>query len=136
MTRFVVRNYGPTRQVPYRNQQIIIANDKAIETDDMALVAVLQNMEAMHVTDRSPGTPGPSLPPPKVVPDEEPQADETPETPETPEEIAYGDMLMRELVALAKDRTPPIKVSGLKKAELIKALEDYDKAEIEQEVVV
>jgi len=137
MIRFVVRNYGVTRQVPYKGQQVIIANDKAIETDDMELVAVLQNIEAMHVTDRCPGTPGPSLPPiVKTETPEEPQASsgesQTSEEPdEVTEEIAYNDMLLKELQVLAKDRQ--IKVSGLNKARLIKALEKYDKEEVPEE---
>lgn len=140
MTRFIVRNYGPTRQVQYKNLQVIIANDKVIETDDIELVAVLQNYTAIHVTDRRPETPGPCLPPVVLIKDEPEVVDETVQTAEeleatgTVEEIAYSDMKMPELQALGKDRQ--LKVSGLKKAELIKALEEYDVQEVPAEVAV
>lgn len=136
MGRFVIRNYGRTRQFPYKDKQIYIANDKAIETDDVEMVAVLQNFPQMEVTDHCPETPGPSLPSPKVVPDE---VEQTPdevlaEVVESSDEIAYGDMSLKELQELGKDRQ--LKVSGLKKAELIVVLEDYDKAEVETPVDV
>ena len=140
MVRFVIRNYGPTRQVQYKDQQVIIANDKVIETDDMELVAILQNYKAIHVTDRCPETPGPSLPPVSLIEDEPEVVDELVQTAEEieaagiAEEIAYSDMKLPELQALGKDRQ--IKVSGLKKAELIKALEVYDKQEVSEEVKV
>lgn len=135
MVRFAVRNYGVTRQMQYKGQQIIIANDQVIETDDMELVAVLQNYNAIHVTDRCPETPGSSLPP--VVPIEDEQTSKEPEAPEMPEasaEILYNDMTVKELQALGKDRQ--MKVSGLNKRKLIKALEKYDKEEVLEEVAV
>lgn len=132
--RFIVRNYGPTRQIQYKKQQIIIANDKVIETDDMGLVAVLQNYKAIHITDRNPETPGPSLPPVVLIDDEPRTVDgvvqpEELEAPVAAEEIAYSEMKMKELQALGKDRQ--LKVSGLSKTELIEALENYDKEEAE-----
>jgi len=123
--------------VPYKGQQIILANDCAKETDDIELATALQNVEAMHVTDRCPETPGPSLPPKieKSKTPEEPQTSsgesQTSEEPdEVTEEIAYNNMLLKELQVLAKDRQ--IKVSGLNKAELIEALEAYDKEETQE----
>ena len=145
MIRFIVRNYGSTRQVQHKGQQIIIAHDKAIETDDIDLVAALQNYKAMYVTDRSPGTPGPSLPP--VVPIEDgednqngnnqgennnDQGENQQQGEDQQQEIAYAAMKVPELQALAKDRQ--MKVSGLLKPELIKALEDYDAQEVPEEV--
>ncbi len=135
MVRFVVRNYGVTRQVQYKGQQIIIANDRAIETDDIELAAVLQNMNAMHVTDRCPETPGPSLPPVVKIKDEQaPEEFQAPEVPDASAEIQYKDMKMLELQALGKDRQ--LKVSGLKKAALIQALNKYDVQEVPEEVAV
>lgn len=132
MIRFIVRNYGITRQVQHKGQQIIIANDKAIETDNMDLVATLQNYSAMHVTDRCPETPGPSLPPVVLIEDEQQQDEQQDKQQDEQqvEEIAYSDMKVGELQELGKDRQ--IKVSGLKKADLIEALENYDKEEAEE----
>lgn len=137
MIRFMCRNYGHTRQVQYKGQQIVIANDQAIETDDMELAAVLQGTDAMHVTDRSPGTLGPSLPP--VAKTEDKQTSEEPQVSEKPNvsaEIQYEDMTVKELQALAKDPIRAIKVSGLNKVGLIKALEKYDKEEVPEAAVV
>ena len=134
MIRFVVRNYGVTRQVPYKGQQVIIANDKAIETDDMELVAILQNVEAMYVTDRCPGTPGPSLPP--IVKTEDKQTSEAPkaEAPKASDEIEYKEMTYKELQILGKDRQ--MKTVGVSKEKLIEGLENYDKEETSETSVV
>jgi len=109
MKRFVIRNYGPTRQFPYKDKHIFIANDCAIETDDEEEVGALSGQESVHVTDRGSELVPPSSPIKK---------------PEAPEEIAYEDMKVKELQMLAKDRE--MDVSGLKKAELIAALQAYD----------
>ena len=126
MKRFVIRNYGLTRQIPYKDQQVCIANDQAIETDDEELVAVLRKHENLHITDRSSELAS-SLP-----------VDEPGESgkPEESGEVAYKDMLVPDLRVIAKDRE--IKTSGLNKAELIQALEDYDTADeqVPQEVAV
>lgn len=121
MKRFVVRNYGPSRQFPYRDQHIPIANDCAIETDDEELAAFFKEQEALTVTDRSPGL-APSL-----------SANE-PKTSEVSDEIPYEEMTVKELQVLAKDRE--VKTSGLNKAELVEVLEDYDKAPVEEEALV
>jgi len=128
--------------VQHKGQQIIIAHDKAIETDDIDLVAALQNYKAMYVTDRSPGTPGPSLPPVVPIEDEDDQGEDDQgeddqgenqqQGEDQQQEIAYAAMKVPELQALAKDRQ--MKVSGLLKPELIKALEDYDAQEVPEEV--
>lgn len=123
MKRFVIRNYGPSRQFPYKGQSICIANDCAIETDDEEEAAFFKEQEALTVTDRGSELTS-SLP-----------VDE-PEEPKASDEISYFDMKLKELQILAKDREPPIKTSGLNKAELIQALEDYDRAPVEEEVVV
>jgi len=123
MKRFAIRNYGLTRQIPYKDQQVFIANDQAIETDDEELVAVLRKHENLYVTDRSPELAS-------SLPAEEP---EKLEEPEASEEISYEGMTVKELQILAKDRQ--IKTSGLNKAELIEALQDYDKAPVEEEVL-
>lgn len=118
MKRFVIRNYGLTRQIPYKDQQVCIANDQAIETDDEELVAVLRKHENLHVTDR-----GSELASSLPVVDEPERSEESEES----DEIAYEDILLKDLQVIAKDRE--IKSSGLNKAELIQALEDYDTAD-------
>lgn len=121
MKRFVIRNYGLTRQIPYKDQQVFIANDQAIETDDEELVAVFRKHKNFHITDR-----GSELASSLPVVDE----------PEKSDEIAYKDMLLKDLQVIAKDRE--IKTSGLNKAELVQALEDYDTADeqVPEEVAV
>jgi len=124
MKRFVIRNYGLSRQIPYKDQQVFIANDRAIETDDEELVAVLRKHENLHVTDR-----GSELASSLLVVDK-------PEKSEESGEIAYKDMLMSDLQVIAKSRE--VKTSGLNKVELIQALEDYDTADeqVPEEVAV
>lgn len=121
MKRFVIRNYGPSRQFPYKGRPICIANDGAIETDDEKEAAFFKEQEALTVTDRGSEL-APSLP-----------ADE-PEALEESQEIAYEEMTVKELQVLAKDRE--IKTSGLSKEKLIQALKNYDEAPVEEEVVV
>jgi hypothetical protein len=118
MTRYVIRNYGLTRQIPYKGQQIFIANDQAIETDDEELVTVLRAQENLHVTDR-----GSEL---------ASTLSEKPESTEESEEMAYADLHVKDLLVLAKDRQ--LKTTGLNKAKLIEALEEYDKQEVLEEV--
>ena len=120
MKRFIIRNYGASRQFPYKGQPIPISNDSAIETDDEKLAIFFKEQQAIHVTDR-----GSELAPPSSV--------EEPEKPEESDEIAYNDMLLKELQVIAKDRE--IKTSGLSKAKLIEARKAYDAAPVEEEVI-
>lgn len=114
MKRFVIRNYGPSRQFPYKGQSIPIANDSAIETDDEKMAVAFGKQDAVHLTDR-----GAELASSSSV--------EGPETSGESEEIVYSDMKVPDLRILAEDRQ--IKTAGLKKAELIQALENYDTAD-------
>lgn len=150
MKRFAIRNYGPSRQVPYKGQQICLSNDACIETDDADLAAALEKAGQVYVTDC-----GGVIAVPEASKDEkrkvtvddaeavhdekftpEPEEDKPqetggtqppPESTKDKDEIAYADMTVKELQVLAKDRQ--IKTSGVKKAELIQALEAYDKEE-------
>jgi len=113
MKRFMIRNYGPSRQVPYKAQTLCIEHDGVIETDDVGEAAALAAEELMHVTDRNEGSEPVSL------------SAEQSEKPETPaDEIAYDDMNVKELKAIAKDRQ--LDVKGQLKADLIKTLQAYD----------
>ena len=118
MKRFIIRNYGLTRQIPYKDQHIFVANDQAIETNDEELVAVLRKHENLSVTDRGS----------ELVS----TLSEEPETPEETDEMSYSELHVKDLQVIAKDRQ--IKITGLNKAELIEALEDYDKQEVLEEV--
>ena len=120
MTRFIIRNYGLTRQFPYKNRSICIANDNTIETDDEEMAIFFKGQKAIHVTDRGSELASSSI--------------EEPEQSEGSEEIAYSDMKVKDLQILAKDRE--INTAGLKKAELIEALKAYDAAPVEEEVAV
>jgi len=145
MARFVIRNYGPTRQVPYQNTQIYIARDGAMETDNENIAATMKGQKDMTVTDHGvQSNPAPSEEPKQKgkdkkrqitvdkepVPKEDPVEKVTPEVvseevvSEEAEEIAYEEMTVKELQVLAKDRQ--LTTSGLLKAELIQALTDYD----------
>lgn len=116
MGRFGIRNYGPTRQIPYKGEQILMVNDGYIDTDDEVLASVLAEQEKIYVTDHGAAFA------PMVTASEKPKADEAPDVPE--DEISYEDMTVPELKVLAKDRE--LDVKGLKKAEIIEALQAYD----------
>lgn len=140
MARFVIRNYGQSRQVPYQNTQIYIARDGAMETDNENIAATMKGQKDMTVTDHGvQSNPAPSEEPKQKgkdkkrqitvdkepVPKEDPVEKVTPEVvSEEAEEIAYEEMTVKELQVLAKDRQ--LTTSGLLKAELIQALKDYD----------
>jgi len=140
MARFVIRNYGQSRQVPYQNTQIYIARDGAMETDDENIAATMKGQKDMTVTDHGvQSNPAPPEEPKQKgkdkkrqitvdkepVPKEDPVEKVTPEVvSEEAEEIAYEEMTVKELQVLAKDRQ--LTTSGLLKAELIQALKDYD----------
>jgi len=101
--------------------QIFIANDCVRETDDVEMAMALKKEKQVTVTDR--GSEVTSLSPSVEEP-------ETSEVSEESQEISYGEMKVKDLQILAKDRE--IKTSGLNKAELIQALEDYDAAPDEE----
>lgn len=146
MARFVIRNYGVSRQVSYKGQQITFLHDQAIETDDEDEAGTLTAQDRAHLTDR--GLDAVALVPPevpdekkerKVTVDKEPVPREDPEDvqkkepepevvpEETGDEIAYEEMTVPELRVLAKDRQ--LSISGLLKAEIIETLQDYDSEE-------
>lgn len=151
MARFLIRNYGPSRQIPYKGHSICLSRDQAIETDEVELAVVMKEEKNIYVNDRGAEFAAPVLPKKTEKPDDKkerpvtvdnaeavhaenfPDEDEQPKiqppapvvSTEDKDEIAYADMTVKELQVLAKDRQ--IKTSGLKKAELIQALEDYDK---------
>jgi hypothetical protein len=147
MTRFVCRNYGPSRQVAYKGQQICLSNDACIETDDVDLAETLKSAGQVYMTDcgeeyATPKPPEDSKQ--KVTVDdaeavhaekfpedgnqqETQKAEPPPEAKADTDEIDYSNMSVRELQVLAKDRQ--LKTSGLRKNELVEALIAYDAEE-------
>lgn len=159
MARFIIRNYGLSRQFLYKGKSICLSNDQAIETDDVDEAAALGSHKDVHVIDCGVEFAAPTTPEKPAekkernvtvddaeavhaekFPDEDEQQQETSETQppasdsestDDKDEIAYADMTYKEIQVLAKDRQ--IKTSGLKKAELILALEIYDETPDESE---
>jgi len=138
MSRFVIRNYGISRQFPYKGKSICLSNDQAIETDDVAEAAALGSHQNVHVIDRGAEFAAPVIVPPekpaddekkrkvtvndaeavraeKFPPDEDEQQQEKggtqpppPESTKDKDEIAYAEMTVRELRELFNDRQKPL----------------------------
>jgi len=135
MKRFVIRNYGPSRQFPFEDQAICISNDQAIETDDEQIAEALKKHNAVHVTDRGVR----ELTEQKTIEQKVNSKNDSPsddtiiedvDGTENVYEIQYNDMTVSELKELAKDRD--IKTSGLRKQDLIGALEAYDVSDVDE----
>lgn len=121
MKRFVIRNYGPSRQFQMGPNQICLAHDHAIETDDEDLAKDLGGEDSVHVVDRGPQTV-------QVVKDNpNPDSDPDPD----PDAVSYTEMTVPELRDLAKDRQ--LDVKKLKKDEIIAVLEEYDAQENDED---
>ena len=117
MKRFVIRNYGPSLQIPYKNKGICLSNDQCFETNDEELVEFLKSDEQfknVHVADRGS----------ELAQSSSPEAEETAVAVIESDEIEYDDMTVVELKELCNDRD--IKTGKLKKGELIEVLEAYD----------
>jgi hypothetical protein len=125
MKRFVIRNYGPSRQIPYKDQNICLSNDQCIESNDEELVAFLKSDEefkTLHVSDRGS----------ELAHCSSHEAEETAVAViDEAAEISYDDMTVPELKALCAYRD--IKTSKLLKGELIEALEAYEVENAEDE---
>jgi len=128
MKRFVVRNYGPSRQLPVGGQQVCVVNDGIIETDNEAEAAALGAFEQITVTDRGSGIAPTSSP---DANHEEKHEENHDDSVDEPEDESYEDMNLDELQAIAKDREIP--TAGLDEAQLIWALVKYDETPDEPE---
>lgn len=159
MSRFVIRNYGPSRQIPYKGRSICLSNDQCIETDDVDMATVLGEEKLITVTDRGVEFAVPAVPETTTTnenrqvtiddaeavhaenfPDEdedsqtqeqETQDAEQPLPDDAMEYIDYNDLTVKELRVLCEDRQIEVDNSKgyVKKDELIGLLEDYDSAE-------
>jgi len=121
MKRFVVRNYGASRQLPVSGKQVCVLNDGIVETDDVMEAQALAGFEHMTMTDRGSELAAPSSP--GEVQEKQPKGKQK-DSVDEPEDESYEDMSSVELQAIAKDRE--IETSGLADAEIIKALVAYD----------
>jgi len=156
MSRFVIRNYGPSRQIPYKGMSICLSNDQCIETDDADMAATFSSEKSIHVTDRGIEAAA-SVQVDKsdgkkrsvTVDDAEavhredfPDDDEDSQTQEqvtqdteqplpddAMEYIDYNDLTVKELRELIEDRRIEVDDGYVKKEKLIELLEDYDSAE-------
>ncbi len=126
MKRFVIRNYGPSRQVPYKGQSVCLSNDQCVETDNEEMADVFREEERITVTDR-----GEEL---AKVPNSSAEEPKEKKVVVDPNELSYDDMSLDELRTLAKDRGVA-KAGKLKIGGLIEALEDYDEAEVAEPVL-
>jgi len=156
MSRFVIRNYGPSRQIPYNGQSICLSNDQCIETDDADMAETFGSEKSIHVTDRGVEAATPvqidkseskkrnvTVDDAEAVhrekfpdDDEDSQAQEqVPQDTEQPlpndamEYIDYNDLTVKELRELIEDRRIEVDDGYVKKEKLIELLEDYDSAE-------
>lgn len=129
---YVIRNYGETRQIPFKNGFISIGREQAIETDDPEVVSALSGIPQVNVA-AQPGTivtSPPSEPPvaeeieedideededsrdesaddgEQDDDDNEDEFEEPEESDESEEEDSpdYASMSKRELLDLAKER--------------------------------
>jgi hypothetical protein len=153
MKRFVIRNYGPSRQLRYKKYSICIANDSVIETNDENMVKAMTKHENIHVTDRGSEVVAATDPieefgdevqrkctvdNPEALykeqfPDPDGDGNETSVDSDVSEalsddDISYDDMRAPELKALAKNRG--VYSKGMRKGEIIEALESYDEVEV------
>lgn len=143
MVRFVIRNYGPSRKVPYKDMHVFIGQDKAIETDDAELANAFASVPKVTVKAR-PGVPTSPVPvstpdPEKGVIDEPVEDDDFDEPVEDDDEfdgeddddeedesIDYDSMLKRDLLTLARERDVdlPEKITKKDLIELLKESEN------------
>jgi len=150
MARFVIRNYGPSRQLSYKRQQFCLSNDQCIETDDADLASALGKNNAITVTDRGEEAAAPvvfkerkdrerkvTVDDAEVVYAENHQdgdktrqkqdkAQTAKNTISGDDELCYEDLTIKELRELAEDRLLEIPEGCVKKAHLIELLEEYD----------
>jgi hypothetical protein len=156
MKRFVIRNYGPSRQFDFKGNQIVMNHDGSVETSDEELTRYLGDQEQIEVTDRGIELALPSEPeaeesreerqvtadnPEALHRENHPDEDEgeedsveeedqgrSVELEREDEELSYGKLTVPELRELCKDRQ--ISATGLLKNDLVEALQAYDTVEV------
>jgi len=149
MERFVIRNYGTSRNLPDgHGSYIFLEHDAARPTndEDMAkLFATYPDVEVKERDGKLVGLPEPVVfakPPEGPAPPDEPpdrgdiQGKEEDEQGkddqnedsevESTADIEYETLLLGDLQEIAKERDPPVPTSGVKKADLVVALQEWD----------
>lgn len=136
MDAFVIRNYGSSRNLPDgHGSYIFMERDSVRETNDEAMAKLFATYPDVLVSRRNEDLVNafpapPEGPPPPVEEDDENEQGEN-EQGEDPAAVVdestetdYGSMLLVDLQEIAKDRN--IAISGVKKADLVVLLEEYD----------
>ena len=137
--RFLIRNYGPSRNLPDgHGSYIFIEHERVRSTSDPELAKLFTTYPQIHVTDRGEEAfPAPVLPEPPVGPeppedeDEAEDEDEDEVEDEVEDEAAdYSDLAVKDLREIAQERDIPI--VGLLKADLIRTLQENDAASTDE----
>lgn len=133
MARFVIRNYGSSRNLPDgHGSYIFMERDSARETEDEALAELFASYPDVHVSGRedvavavAPLPPPEGPPPLEGPPDEQEDDDDQDEdVQEEDEAVDYSALFLVDLQEIAKERD--IKTAGLKKSDLVEALLNSD----------
>lgn len=138
MDRYIIRNYGSSRNLPDgRGSYIFMERESARETNDEELAKLFAAYPDVHVADRGgatvvaapPAPPEGPLPPAEEPEDNDDQSEDNDNQGEEPEgeqgeENDYSDLLVADLQEIAEERSIPI--TGLLKADLVEALLQND----------
>lgn len=122
MDRFLIRNYGPTRNLPDgHGSYIFLEHDRVRPTNDEKMAKLFDTYPDVHVTDYGEDIGRIQLPQPPVgpPPPEDPEDKEVVEVP-----LEYEALGKRDLRDMCKLRGIPI--TGLHRDELIVALKAKD----------
>lgn len=153
MERFIIRNYGTSRNLPDgHGSYIFLEHDAARPTDDEDMAKLFATYPDVEVAERDGklvGLPEPAVyaqPPEGPLPpeDEDDQGENEDNQDEVKEEealnedghneevkaIEYTTLLLGDLQEIAKDRDPPVPTSGVLKADLIVALQEWDAQQV------
>lgn len=136
--RYVIRNYGPSRNLPWKRSYIYIERDGVRGTDDLAMAEEFARFPQITVSERgareikppgqATGPPVPDAPPPidkdETEITESPESVEGSETVDVAMAIDYSLLLVKDLREICEERD--ISTEGLLKQDLIAALEDHD----------
>jgi len=141
MQRFVIRNYGSSRNLPDGHGSYIFIERNGVQgTDDEEMAKLFATYPDIHVAERGnnlsillptpPEGPAPQVEPPDEPPDEDEQGEDETEDEQGESEgededaTDYEALRVSDLQEIAKDREIPI--ANLRKPELIEALQKDD----------
>lgn len=126
MERFVIRNYGPSRNLPDgHGSYIFMERDRTRPTSDPKMAALFSTYPEVSVTERGENFVDPhQAQVPFVAPPVEPE--------EIVKKPTYDDLTKRDLIGMAKLRD--ISTSGFTRDDLIEALRAKDKSDADPEI--